>query len=101
LLNVLRNATEAGARTLSVQLRADDREVVLAVDDDGPGMSAEQLERAFDPFFSTKASGTGLGLAITRQILEDHDGEVRVSTSRWGGAAMELAMPRRDAGEEA
>lgn len=97
LLNVVRNATEAGAHRLALSLRCAADEVVLALDDDGPGMSEEQLERAFDPFFSTKASGTGLGLAITRQILEDHDGSVRVGSSPSGGTALELALPRRDA----
>lgn len=97
LLNVVRNATEAGARTLGLTLHCSPDEVVLGLDDDGPGMSPEQLEKAFDPFFSTKASGTGLGLAITRQILEDHDGAVRVGSSASGGTALELALPRRDA----
>ena len=73
---------------------------VPSLADDGPGMDAEQLDKAFDPFFSTKASGTGLGLAITRQILEDHDGVVRVGSTPGGGTTLELAMPRRDAPPE-
>jgi len=100
LLNVIRNATEAGAHELVLALRGDAREVVLSLADDGPGMDAEQLDKAFDPFFSTKASGTGLGLAITRQILEDHDGVVRVGSTPGGGTTLELAMPRRDAPPE-
>ena len=97
LLNVVRNATEAGARTLELRLRYDHQEVLLLLDDDGPGMTDEQVQRAFDPFFSTKATGTGLGLAITRQILEDHDGTVRVRSRPGAGTELALVLPRRDA----
>jgi two-component system NtrC family sensor kinase len=60
-------------------------------------MDPEQMERAFDPFFSTKAQGTGLGLAITRQILEDHDGRIEVRSIDPRGTQLELRWPRRDA----
>ena len=60
-------------------------------------MTTEQVERAFDPFYSTKATGTGLGLAITRQILEDHDGTVRVASSPGRGATVTLVLPQRPA----
>jgi nitrogen-specific signal transduction histidine kinase/HAMP domain-containing protein len=95
LLNVVRNAVEAGARRLSLTLHRDDEGVRIALEDDGPGMTIEQVERAFDPFFSTKATGTGLGLAITRQILEDHDGTVEVVTSPGSGATITLRLPDR------
>lgn len=97
LLNVLRNATQAGARHLTVSLSATGGEVLLTVADDGPGMTREQVERATDPFFSTKPSGTGLGLAITRQILEDHDGAVRVESTPGRGTLLTLALPWRPA----
>jgi two-component system NtrC family sensor kinase len=60
-------------------------------------MSREDAEKACDPFFSTKAKGTGLGLAITKQILEDHDGTVRVDSSPSGGTTVTLVLPRRPA----
>jgi two-component system NtrC family sensor kinase len=95
LLNVVRNAAEAGARNLELSLTAEDGEVRLALTDDGPGMSDDEVERAFDPFFSTKASGTGLGLAITKQILEDHDGTIRVDSALGHGATLTLVLPER------
>ncbi|MEZ4235152.1 MAG: ATP-binding protein [Myxococcota bacterium] len=98
LLNVVRNAVEAGARTLRLELADGDGTVRIALRDDGPGMTMEQVERAFDPFYSTKASGTGLGLAITRQILEDHDGTVEVVTSPGAGATITLCLPDRPDG---
>jgi signal transduction histidine kinase len=97
LLNVVRNAVEAGARRLRIEVGSDEAEVRLALVDDGPGMTTEEVSRAFDPFYSTKATGTGLGLAITRQILEDHDGTVRVDSAPGSGTTVTLAWPRRDA----
>ncbi len=95
LLNVLRNAVEAKARHLRLEVIAAAGEVHLALTDDGPGMTAGEIEKAFDPFFSTKASGTGLGLAITRQILEDHDGTVRVRSEHGRGTTFVLVLPFR------
>ncbi len=95
LLNVLRNAIEAGAKTLKLSLEADEAEVRIALADDGPGMSAEEIDRATDPFFSTKAKGTGLGLAITGQILEDHDGSLLVHSSPGEGTRIIMVLPQR------
>jgi len=95
LLNVLRNAVEAHARHLRLEVSATAGEVHIALTDDGPGMTAGEIERAFDPFFSTKATGTGLGLAITRQILEDHEGTVRVLSEPGHGTTFVLVLPFR------
>jgi nitrogen fixation/metabolism regulation signal transduction histidine kinase len=100
LLNVVRNAAEAGARNLELRLSREQGEVRIALADDGPGMSDEEVDRAFDPFFSTKASGTGLGLAITRQILEDHDGRIRVDSAPGHGATVTLVLPWRPAPQD-
>lgn len=97
LLNVVRNAVEAGAHHLRLTVRRVDDEVQVALSDDGPGMTPDQIDRAFDPFYSTKASGTGLGLAITRQILEDHDGTVSVASSPGEGTTVTLRLPWRAA----
>jgi signal transduction histidine kinase/HAMP domain-containing protein len=97
LLNVVRNAVEAGARHLELRVRTGEDEVALELRDDGPGMTAEEAERAFDPFWSSKASGTGLGLAITKQILEDHGGGVRVQTRPGRGTTVTLTLPHRAA----
>ncbi|MCP4810626.1 MAG: HAMP domain-containing protein [Proteobacteria bacterium] len=78
LLNVVRNASEAGASSIRIEVRRDEDDLTIAVCDDGDGLSREDAERAFDPFFTTKANGSGIGLAITRQILEDHGGTVRL-----------------------
>src|SRR5690606_37438088 len=99
VLNVLRNALEAGARRLALDARKNGDELVLALTDDGPGMTEEEAHQATDPFFSTKASGTGLGLAITRQILEDHDGRVEIVSAPGSGTVLRLIAPWRPAGD--
>ncbi len=95
LINVVRNGAEAGATRLDLTVTATEDELILALQDNGPGMDEEQIQRAFDPFYSTKDTGTGLGLAITRQILEDHGGEVRVDSSAGRGTTVALVVPRR------
>jgi signal transduction histidine kinase len=95
LLNVVRNAVEAGARRVVATLVDAGDTVRIDVVDDGPGLSDEALAHATDPFFSTKATGTGLGLAITRQILEDHDGTVTIATEPGMGTTVSLVLPKR------
>ncbi|MCA9774521.1 MAG: hybrid sensor histidine kinase/response regulator, partial [Myxococcales bacterium] len=70
---------------------------VVAVRDNGAGMSAEVIERVFEPFFTTKevGKGTGLGLAITRTIMEKHHGRVAVHTKPEEGTCFELHLPFR------
>jgi signal transduction histidine kinase/HAMP domain-containing protein len=97
LLNVIRNAVEAGAGRIALELEHHAGEIRIVVTDDGRGMSADEVEKACEPFFSSKATGTGLGLAITKQILEDHDGTVRVLSSPGAGTAVVLTLPERPA----
>lgn len=94
LLNVLHNAQQNGAQRVTVALEATARGATITVADDGRGMEPEALERAFDPFFSKRSKGTGLGLAITRQILDDHGGAVRATSSPGEGFEVRLDLPR-------
>ncbi len=92
LLNLLRNARESGTPTVWVQGHVDDGQVHLSVRDEGEGMAPEQVERALEPFFSTKAKGTGLGLAITRQILDDHDGRLDLRSTPGEGTTVTMVL---------
>jgi nitrogen fixation/metabolism regulation signal transduction histidine kinase len=99
ILNLVRNATEAGARQLELKLTENPSQVEISLSDDAEGMTDEQLDRAFDPFYSTKATGTGLGLAITRQILEDHGGSITVNSELGQGTTVTLIIPKRQSKE--
>ena len=92
VLNLLRNAADAGGTgRVSAEVYGDRLHVAVA--DDGPGFPAEVLDRAFDPFFTTRAEGTGLGLAIVHRVAEAHGGDAVIENLSGGGAAVTLRLP--------
>lgn len=96
LLNLLLNAGDAvrGEGQVRVAARAAGGEVVLTVEDDGPGIAPEDLPRVFDPFFTTKepGEGTGLGLAICHRLMESFGGAIAARNGARGGAVLELRL---------
>src|SRR5262249_8915852 len=86
LVNRALNAAQASAQTGRVQVSAFPElhrgKNMLRIDvaDQGQGIPEELLPRIFEPFFTTKAKGTGLGLAVVKRIIDDHEGEVEVSS---------------------
>jgi signal transduction histidine kinase len=95
LVGLLANAAEAvsAGGEVSVQARALDGAVEIAVADSGPGIAPELRQRIFEPFFTTRARGTGLGLAIARQIVEAHAGRIEVGERAGGGACFTVRLP--------
>jgi two-component system nitrogen regulation sensor histidine kinase NtrY len=69
----------------------------LTIRDNGPGMSEEIQERAFEPYFSTKSEGTGLGLAIVKRIINDHGGYIRLSSHPGSGTVFMIELPLKTA----
>jgi len=70
------------------------RTVTVEVNDDGPGMPPEVIDRIFNPFFTTKAQGSGLGLAIVRKIVDAHEGRIDVTSDRGTSFRVTLPMSR-------
>lgn len=99
MLNLVRNAAEAGANQIGVIGRRDGQAVVLGVRDNGPGIPDEAIDRIFNPFFTTRDTGTGLGLAIVHRIADAHGGAIRVQNlpPPQGGALFEMVLPEPDA----
>jgi two-component system cell cycle sensor histidine kinase/response regulator CckA len=98
--NLLTNAAHAIAdgkanHQIVVTTRVEGDEVLLAVEDSGPGIPDELRDRVFEPFFTTKPAdvGMGLGLSIVRKIVADHGGRATVQRSRLGGARVEVRLP--------
>jgi signal transduction histidine kinase len=98
LRNLLRNAVEAGARQITFRLDDHPHQLVISVEDDGPGLDSESIQRAFEPFYTTKAKGTGLGLAISRQELEESGAALQVRSAPGQGAVFSILLPRAPAG---
>jgi two-component system, NtrC family, sensor histidine kinase HydH len=65
----------------------------VSVEDTGEGMDARTRERAFDEFFTTKATGSGLGLAFVRRVVEAHGGEVSLTSREGRGTIVSLRLP--------
>jgi signal transduction histidine kinase len=95
LLNLLLNAVEATPTggTISVRSYNDSSNVRIELRDSGPGIPAEDIERIFEPFYSTKARGSGLGLGITRRIVRDHNGIIEIASEPGQGATFTLTFP--------
>jgi signal transduction histidine kinase len=95
LTNLVTNALEAmpkGGR-LVVSAHRDDEGLVIAVSDTGKGIPAEQQEKLFTPFFTTKTTGVGLGLTYVKDTVEAHGGTVEYSATTEGGASFIIRIP--------
>ena len=96
VLGLILNAGQVGATRVALAVRDDAEGVELAVADDGPGVAADQRERVFEPFFTTRPEGTGLGLAMAARIAAAHGGALAVDDdAALGGARFVLRLPRR------
>ena len=94
LLNLVKNAVEAGAQHVRVSTAADRETAWLEVEDDGPGFPPEALARAGEPFFTTKVAGSGLGIAVVRQIAQAHGGRLELGARPGArGARVRLHLP--------
>ena len=98
VVNILQNARDAlgGLGEINVQAHSGpEQTVVITIQDDGPGIPADKLERVFEPYFTTKEKGTGLGLSIARHNAEMYGASVRVESAEGAGARFILIFPTR------
>ncbi len=96
--NVIKNSIEAMKRhgTLRIRTDLDDTYVIVSFIDTGAGMSAENMGRVFEPYFTTKPSGTGLGLLIVRRIVREHGGELSIESNQDEGLTLTIRLPYVD-----
>ncbi|QKV64719.1 PAS domain-containing protein [Pseudomonas sp. 43A] len=99
IINLIINACQAmstvnaAPRTLLLRTSVSDREALLEVADQGPGICATLLEQLFTPFFTTKEHGLGMGLSICRSILDAHQGRIWASSTVGQGSSFMFALP--------
>jgi len=93
VLNLLRNAREAGSATVEVAAFRDRGELVLEIRDRGPGMAEDAMTQALVPFWTTKPGGSGLGLALCREILDNHGGTLELRSREGGGLTVTCRLP--------
>lgn len=92
VMNALQAISEGGKVRVSAQMNGN--EVVLVVEDDGPGIPEERRAAVFDPFYTTKkqGEGSGLGLTVVLGLVRRMGGQMRVDQSEWGGARFEIRL---------
>nr|WP_320115736.1 ATP-binding protein [uncultured Desulfuromonas sp.] len=100
-LNLILNALQAMEAVgeggcLSILATTDDNKAVVRFCDTGPGLSEEQRQKIFQPFYTTRSQGTGLGLAITERIVHNHGGIIQVESLPKQGCCFELRLPLAD-----
>jgi len=101
-LNILKNSFEAmpeGGK-LSISTRLKDNCIEVYITDTGSGISKEDIQRVFDPFYSAKVNGTGLGLALTMKTVEGHHGEIICKSTIDKGTTMVISFPVESCGKD-
>ncbi len=99
LSNLILNARRYAHSTIQVGFRQRKEECLITVEDDGPGIPEQDRARLFEPFARRESSrdkdsgGVGLGLAIVKQIVNKHQGQIRIAESELGGACFEILIP--------
>ncbi|HMK14256.1 MAG TPA: ATP-binding protein [Burkholderiales bacterium] len=100
LNNLIENAVKYG-KTATITVRDEEAQLVLIVEDEGPGIPAEEQEKVFAPFYRTESSrnrdsgGTGLGLSIARSIVQDHGGNITCRNLETSGLQVIVTLPKR------
>jgi two-component system sensor histidine kinase AtoS len=103
LVNLVSNAVQAmegTGGTITVRVWDDDAFVFLSIADTGPGIPPDDLQRVFDPFYSTREGGTGLGLTIVHRIIDQHGGRIEVESELGQGTRFTVALPAAPRGKD-
>lgn len=101
--NLVLNAMDAmpNGGTLTLRSRGDDGKVILEVADTGSGLTREECERIFTPYYTSKQHGTGLGLAIVQSVVSDHGGRISVKSESGRGTVFVIELPKAGIGANA
>ena len=97
IIHLVKNAIEAtpAGSSITIKTYGDDEKVVFEVSDTGTGIPKEEIDRIFEPFFSTKKHRFGMGLSLVKQIVTEHMGEIKVESETGKGTTFRLIFPVR------
>ena len=97
MVNILTNSNQASPSaslvTVTASLLLADKQVRIQIQDNGPGIDSEALTQVFEPLFTTKAKGAGLGLSICKQVIENHNGTITLTSQVGQGTMVEILLP--------
>ncbi|KHF32994.1 Sporulation kinase A [Paenibacillus sp. P1XP2] len=95
-INLLKNGMDAmdASGTIRVSVDSTEQEVLIRVQDEGSGMTPEQVQKLGQPFFTTKETGTGLGFMITQNIIHNHGGAIQIESEPGQGTAFTVKLPK-------
>jgi signal transduction histidine kinase len=97
MINLLKNAIEAlsSGGYIKLSVVKEGQNVLLTIQDNGIGMTDEQVKKLGEPFYTTKSNGTGLGLMICFKIIQNHKGTVQVESEPEKGTTFTITLPMR------
>jgi PAS domain S-box-containing protein len=98
ILNLFDNAVKAmgkndASKLIMIKTYSKDKNIYIQISDSGSGIPLAIRDKIFDPFFTTETDGSGIGLAISQRIVNDHNGSIKVDSSKWGGAEFTIELP--------
>lgn len=101
-LNILLNALQAldSSGRIKVSVAKQGKNYRIVFEDDGPGIAVKDIEKVFEPFYTTKPAGSGLGLAIVKKVIDDHGGTLEVKSAEGSGTSVIVTLPVRMTSEE-
>jgi len=95
LVNLIKNGFESGdGATVQVRLEDEESDLVVTVEDSGPGFTNEKLQSSFEPYVSSKKGGSGLGLVICHRLVHDHGGTMELYNRTEGGGGVKIRLPQ-------
>lgn len=94
IINAIQAMPDGGQLHITTSWDKPQKAAIIEISDTGIGISQENVDRLFEPYFTTKPNGTGLGLAITYRIIESHGGDIRVKSIEGQGATFTIVLPQ-------
>ncbi len=101
ILNTACDAVSLATGKIVIEGVLQNGSVLISITDNGAGITTDNLAHVFDPFFTTKAKGTGLGLSVCQQIINLHQGSIKLESAEGKGTTVTIILPMKRLGDRA